>query len=495
MSAVISSIPAFVPPIYTGIRQSESEANLDKFEHTAQYLNKQNSELDNPLRQIILTKGNFNMLETADNELLFSTFISSYGQLLKNVMINIRSGRVKPNIVAQIGPNIVITHLGSGGYGSIFKLQFTTSGEAYVLKCIDHSTPKLRRLNTREIKILFDLKKRLGSNNWCIVDLIAVSFFLDTGFLLYRYIEGKDLYAFLSNGIPTKRIPNTSLARQQRVIININKAPPTYQKKIKEIAIILIVGLACIHSVGIIHNDIKPDNIMVPDDPHILPFFIDFGFAAFIKEKHVYDSGTPNYMNQTRVRTPVGRNYIRNSNTREDLHAMQKTLLTIGIDNFEPYRKLYHKLVNHTENINIQSIITEQSRQIRQNQARTFSLRKRQFTNQQSKKANPELYSTLTNINEEPFINTTRKNYNVIIDRIYNTQNERERGIKKLQEDAKIRAERQRQEQAQAQMEYEERIRRGIESSPYGNHSGKAGGKYKTKRRHCRTKSHKRTSI
>jgi hypothetical protein len=145
----------------------------------------------------------------------------------------------------------------------------------------------------------------------------------------------------------------------------------------------------------------------------------------------------------------------------------------------------------------------------RKEKAPTLSLPKRN----QSRR-NPFLFDT-SSIEEEPI----GVNYSTIENSINNqrrqrkaTQEERQR---KAAEEEKYRKnvlaferllafekskanriKRQQQEQAQAKMEYNRRIRLGIEQPRYsGNNSGKAGGKHKTKRRHCRTKSRKRSSI
>ena len=42
------------------------------------------------------------------------------------------------------------------------------------------------------------------------------------------------------------------------------------------------------------HRDIKPDNIWVPDDVSLPPFYLDFGISAKIGERMEY-RGHPNY--------------------------------------------------------------------------------------------------------------------------------------------------------------------------------------------------------
>jgi hypothetical protein len=142
----------------------------------------------------------------------------------------------------------------------------------------------------------------------------------------------------------------------------------------------------------------------------------------------------------------------------------------------------------------------------RTQQARTLSLSKRMNRNQSRR--NPFLYHTSL-IEEEPIgvnystienaINAQRRQRKAAEERQRRAEEEKYREqLRKFDERLAFekskanRAERQRQEQAQAKMAYNRRIRLGIEQPRYsGNNnrrSGKQGGKYKTKRRHCRTK-------
>ena len=55
-----------------------------------------------------------------------------------------------------------------------------------------------------------------------------------------------------------------------------------YEKKIKEIVYRIILGLNILHSNGIIHNDIKPANILINDQYH--SSICDFGSFTFLGE-------------------------------------------------------------------------------------------------------------------------------------------------------------------------------------------------------------------
>ena len=331
------------PVIYTDVRPPVNESNRDIVHYIMansgkRGLNEQNNKPDNPLRKLILTGDDFNMIDSAG--LLFSSFITLYGErLIQNIK----------DITENLGSNIdiKITHLGHGAYGSVFRLEFTNHNKSYIIKFMNDSEAVLKRQNRREIKILFHLKNELGDNSWCIVNLHAAAFFMNTCFLLYEYIAGRDLYRFIDI-YPEKTINNTSLTNGKRKITYIQPGTLEYNQ-IANFAYILIIGLACIHLRGVIHNDIKPENIMIPVNPDKLPFFIDFGFSTFRTEEYMYQHGTPAYLHKDQKSELINGFYVHRSTTEKDLHAIEKTFLTIGIREFEQYRVIYEHIMKHPD--------------------------------------------------------------------------------------------------------------------------------------------------
>ena len=74
------------------------------------------------------------------------------------------------------------------------------------------------------------------------------------------------------------------------------------ESEIKVILLNLLSVLECIHSLGIVHCDIKPNNIILRS-PDNLPVLIDFGVAQYCSDRH--DStivGTPGYMSLEQAR-------------------------------------------------------------------------------------------------------------------------------------------------------------------------------------------------
>jgi tRNA A-37 threonylcarbamoyl transferase component Bud32 len=346
-----AAIPEII--IYTGVKKSVNESTLDPSLETnsTRRLYNQNRAPINPLRRFIFTTDDFNISGNSNNTFLFSNFI----RLLETeILPGPRKSFTTINNTDH--GKIDITLLGSGGNGTAFKLNFTKYNKVYILKRMVDTDSEVKRQNRREIKILFYLKEALKQNAWCVVNLYAAALTRNTAFLLYEYIEGRDLFRIAETEFKTPlvnnnskfkltkliEIQNNSSVEKKRIVIFKNNTSDHYKERIKQIADRLIEALAYIHSVGIIHNDIKPDNIIIPDNLNILPFFIDFGFAAFRDEGMVYNRfGTPAYLSIHRTinSKPENKNNpknkhksnIRISNTDADLHAIEKTFLFCGV--------------------------------------------------------------------------------------------------------------------------------------------------------------------
>jgi hypothetical protein len=348
--------------IYTGVTNSVNDSTLEPLTSNQHMLKPQYNKPTNPLRHHILTPGEF-YINGNDTQLSFRDFIKEHGTNLAGFAKGVK----RDDLIGrswEISEGIKLTLLGYGTFSSVFKLELIKYDKVFIIKCMNDVDPTIRRHNRREIKILFYLKNALGDNNWCIVHLHAAAFIKDACFLLYEYIPGSDLFAMVAKEAKEAKfvtINNSSLppnVRGKRNILYRNEASGEYKDKIKKIADRLIEGLAYIHSVGVIHNDIKPENIMIPDDPQRLPFFIDFDAAGFIEEKRIYNRGTLLYLHKNRETNPrektrnTFRNRSRESTIDADLHAIEKTFLFSGvIDNdndengvnidFKEYKDMY----------------------------------------------------------------------------------------------------------------------------------------------------------
>ena len=74
------------------------------------------------------------------------------------------------------------------------------------------------------------------------------------------------------------------------------------ESEIEAILLNLLSVLECIHSLGIVHRDIKPNNIILRSQDN-LPVLIDFGVAQYCSDRHEANAvGTPGYMSLEQAR-------------------------------------------------------------------------------------------------------------------------------------------------------------------------------------------------
>jgi len=151
----------------------------------------------------------------------------------------------------SIGPYTVQREIGSGGMGTVYLVQ--RDGERFALKVVHEqfaATPQLLERFHREVAA--------GS----AVDHPNVVRTLDHGqhdgrhFMVMEYVEGRTLGELLDALI---RVP---------------------EALVREIARQSAEGLAAIHASGIVHRDIKPDNILITDANEIR--IMDLGVAKLM---------------------------------------------------------------------------------------------------------------------------------------------------------------------------------------------------------------------
>ncbi|MFM7202379.1 MAG: protein kinase domain-containing protein, partial [Myxococcota bacterium] len=162
--------------------------------------------------------------------------------------------------------------IGVGGMGSVYRARDQELEERVALKCLRRDrldqpgvltrfrqeVKLARRVTHRNIARMFDLGEHDGEK-----------------FLTMEYIEGETL---------------TALQRRQRQL-------PVRQ--VLQLGQGICEGLAAAHAVGVLHRDLKPDNVMVQADGRVV--ITDFGIAWPLLEAGPVElgdtrSGTPTYM-------------------------------------------------------------------------------------------------------------------------------------------------------------------------------------------------------
>jgi serine/threonine protein kinase/tetratricopeptide (TPR) repeat protein len=170
----------------------------------------------------------------------------------------------------------VIEELGKGGMGRVYKVLDAEVKEKVALKILkpeiaaDEETIErfrnelrfARKISHKNVCRMYDLSRELG-----------------TQFITMEYVEGENLKSLMRRMGQFSIGKAVSVARQA------------------------CEGLAQAHQLGVVHRDLKPQNIMIDNDGNVR--IMDFGIARSLKGKGITDArvmiGTPEYMSPEQV--------------------------------------------------------------------------------------------------------------------------------------------------------------------------------------------------
>ena len=161
--------------------------------------------------------------------------------------------------------------LGEGAMGQVYLAQDTTLGRRIALKLIRRSV--LQREGAA--RFLEEARATASLNHPHIVTLHAVGEHEGRPYLALEYVEGGSLRARLLAG----RVPVREALGCCRAVAD---------------------ALSEAHRRGIVHADLKPENIVIPDDGRVR--VVDFGLARLAGGARLATSGTPAYMAPERWR-------------------------------------------------------------------------------------------------------------------------------------------------------------------------------------------------
>src|ERR1044071_8998003 len=189
----------------------------------------------------------------------------------------------------------IVALLGRGGMGEVYRADDLTLGQAVALKFLPDAAASDEALLERfrnEVRIA----RRVSHPNVCrVYDVGEVD---GQTFFTMEYVDGEDL---------------ASLLRR------IGRLPPD---KALDIARQLCAGLAAAHSKGVLHRDMKPENIMLDGRGQVV--ITDFGLAGVAGQIQGVEvrSGTPAYMAPEQL---AGKEVT----TRSDIYALGLVLYEI----------------------------------------------------------------------------------------------------------------------------------------------------------------------
>jgi len=171
----------------------------------------------------------------------------------------------------------VLRELGRGGMGVVFEAEDLNLGRKVALKFLPEDiaddVPALERFR-REARIL----SSLNHPNICTV--YEIGEFRDRHYIAMELMEGEPLKQRIAKGVEAMDTP----ADRRRA-----SRGPLEMERIIEWAIQLADALDAAHAKGVIHRDIKPDNIFITARGHAK--ILDFGLAKTANESAMPDFG------------------------------------------------------------------------------------------------------------------------------------------------------------------------------------------------------------
>lgn len=162
--------------------------------------------------------------------------------------------------------------IGSGGFGSVYRAFDTLRQEWVAVKVLREIDPaRLERFKTE-----FRRATRVTHRN--IVQLHELFSDGERWFFSMELVEGLPLVEYVRGTRPgdTRPLTRPALERLRRAFCELTEA------------------VAALHASGIVHGDLKPDNVLVTPDGRVV--LLDFGLVREIAEPLSLLAGTPVYM-------------------------------------------------------------------------------------------------------------------------------------------------------------------------------------------------------
>ena len=170
----------------------------------------------------------------------------------------------------------VIEELGKGGMGRVYKVLDKDINEKVALKLLNPEVASDEETIER-FKNELKLARKISHRNVCrMYDLTKGE---GAHYITMEYVSGEDLKSFIARSGQLTVGKAISVARQ------------------------VCEGLAEAHRLGVVHRDLKPQNIMIDKEGNAL--IMDFGIARIVKTKGITGAGvmigTPEYMSPEQV--------------------------------------------------------------------------------------------------------------------------------------------------------------------------------------------------
>lgn len=209
------------------------------------------------------------------------------GELMA-IVDELRSKPIQPKPQSKIGPYVIEAEIGRGGMGVVYRASDTVLNRTVAIKMLASDLAKRPELNQRFQRESLAIA---AINHPNIITLFDVGSHSSVPYVVMEYLDGETLHA-----------------RRSRQPIAI--------EQVREIGFQIAAALASAHAAGIVHRDLKTQNVMLVsrDDSTIIAKLFDFGLSRV--PRHALDEmiddthegtilGTPGFMAPEQARGEV----------------------------------------------------------------------------------------------------------------------------------------------------------------------------------------------
>jgi len=202
-----------------------------------------------------------------------------------------------PLVGTMLGRYRIERVLGEGGMGTVYAGVHQDLGKAAAVKTLHE---RYGRSNEVQLRFLREAQAASRIRHPNIVDVYDVGSESGRTYLVMELLEGESLARLIARDGPLS-------ARQAA-----------------DLMVPVVSALAAVHDLGVIHRDLKPDNIFLANERHTLqPKVLDFGISK-VADQQITDAltgtgilvGTPYYMSPEQAKA------MRNIDARADQYAV-----------------------------------------------------------------------------------------------------------------------------------------------------------------------------